>query len=68
LFADDGSRAAVAPTTATVAGVRSRQAEIEPGDRRGQATRPAEPGDDKGGLTPHAEPSDDHGGLRHGRG
>ncbi len=81
LFADDGSRAAVAPTTATVAGVRSRHAEIEPGDRRGQATRPAEPGDDNGGLTPHAEPgddnggktphaepSDDHGGLRHGRG
>jgi hypothetical protein len=77
LFAADGSRTA----GAAVADHRSRHAEIEPGDRHGQATRPAEPGDDNGGQTPHAEspddhgglttqaePGDDHGGHRHGRG
>src|SRR5579871_3095984 len=62
LFADDGSRAAIAPASAAVAGSRSGHAEIEPGDRRGQATWPAEPGDDNGGRTPHAEPGDDNGG------
>ena len=60
---DDGSRAASAPTTAAVAGERSEHKEIEPGDRRGQASRSAEPGDDNGGRTPHAEPSEDNGGL-----
>ena len=81
LFAADSSRDATAPATAAVAGERSGPRETEPGDRRGQASRPAEPGDDNGGLTahaepgddnggttPHAEPSDDNGGHRHGRG